>query len=235
MPSASLGYVRASLVWLTKDRPYQSYLWLLSSLLTVDFTIDNCVLKGSEQEFSQREIEMKLEMCGQKSVFISKGLLMVTEFLDQNCNSSFIIFCKSRNQSLHLSSHLNKKLDLAKLSVDVLNINGSLDKMEKFWRIRLICDSRHSPKGNFRALVTTNASNVRIDKHSISLQVRFGWPHNLLTYFKERGRGSQLQGDRSTCILFGNLSSYIYLMSQMILTSRVDDISDQVTGEGGGC
>jgi hypothetical protein len=24
-------------------------------------------------------------------------------------------------------------------------------------------------------------------------------------------------------------------MSQMILTSRVDDISDQVTGEGGGC
>ena len=161
------SYRRPRLIALSATFP-TSYLWLLSSLLTVDFTIDNCVLKGPEQEFSQREIEMKLEVCGQKSVFISKELSMVTEFLDQNRNSSVIIFCKSLNQSLHLSSHLNKKLDLAKLFVDVLNINGSLDKMEKFWRIRLICDNCHSPKGNFRALVTTNTSNVRIDKQSIS-------------------------------------------------------------------
>ena len=73
---------------------------------------------------------------------------MVTEFLDQNCDSSVVIFCNSRTQSLHLLSHLNKKLDLAKLSVDVLNINGSLDKMDKFWRIYLFCDDCHSPKGN---------------------------------------------------------------------------------------
>jgi hypothetical protein len=31
----------------------------------------------------------------------------------------------------------------------VLNINGSLDKMDKFWRICLFCDDHHSPKGNF--------------------------------------------------------------------------------------
>ncbi len=126
-----------------------SYLWLLSNLLTVNFTIKNCVLRGSEQEISQRKIEIKLEVCGQKSVFVSKGLSMVTEFLDQNRDSSVVIFYNSQNQSLHLSGHLNKKLDLAKLSVDVLNINGSLDKMEKFWRIRLFCDNRHSPNGNF--------------------------------------------------------------------------------------
>ena len=76
-----------------------------------------------------------LVVCGQKSVFVSKGLLMVTEFLDQNHDSSVVIFCNSRNQSLHLSSHLIKKLDMVKLSVNVLNINGSLDKMDKFWRI----------------------------------------------------------------------------------------------------
>ena len=74
-----------------------SYLCLLSKLLTVDFNINNCVLRGSEQEFSQREIKMKLEVCGQKSVFVSKGLSMATEFLDQNCNSSVFIFCNSRN------------------------------------------------------------------------------------------------------------------------------------------
>ena len=75
---------------------------------------------------------MQLEVCGQKSLFVSKGLLMVMEFLDQNCDSSVVIFCNSRNQSLHLLSHLNKKLDVAKLFIDVLNINGFLDKMDKF-------------------------------------------------------------------------------------------------------
>jgi len=84
-----------------------SYICLLSNLLTVDFNIDNCILRGSEQEFSQREIEMKLEVCGQKSVFISKGLSMVTEFLDQNRDRSVVIFCNSRNQSLRFFFHPN--------------------------------------------------------------------------------------------------------------------------------
>ena len=92
---------------------------------------------------------MKLDIIGQKLLFVSKGLSIVTEFMDQNRDSSVVIFCNSRNQSLHLSSHLIKKLDTAKLSVDVLNINGSLDKMDKFWRICLFCDDHHSPKGNF--------------------------------------------------------------------------------------
>ena len=39
------------------------------------------------------------------------------------------------------------------------------------------------------------------------------------------------QGEQSTCILFGNLSSYIYLLSQILSTLPVDGISDQVTGE----
>ena len=36
-----------------------AYLWLLSNLLTVDFTIDNCILRGSPSDFSQWEIKMK--------------------------------------------------------------------------------------------------------------------------------------------------------------------------------
>jgi len=62
---------------------------------------------------------------------------MVTSFLEQNPDSSVIIFCNSRQQSLHIASQLEKKLDMKKLAVDVLNINGSLDKTDKFWRIRV--------------------------------------------------------------------------------------------------
>jgi superfamily II DNA helicase RecQ len=110
-----------------------SYLWLLSNLLTVDVTTDNCVLRGSSQEFCQHEIEMKLEMCAKKAVFVSKGLAMVTNFLEQNTDCSVVIFCNSRQQSLHIASQLEKKLDMKKLAVNVLNINGSLKKTDKFW------------------------------------------------------------------------------------------------------
>ncbi len=150
-----------------------SYLCILSSLLTVNFTIGDCVLRGSPIDFRQCKIEMKLELCSNKGQFVLKGLSMVTEFLQLNHDSSVIIFCNSRKQLQHFSFHLDKKLDQTKLTIDVININGSLNKIDKFWWIRLFCADRHSHQGQFRALVTTNASNVGIDKHPISLQVWF--------------------------------------------------------------
>ncbi len=142
---------------------------------------------------------------------------MVTEVLQFNHDSSVVIFCNSRKQLQHFSFHLDKKLDQAKLSIDIININGSLDKIDEFWRIRLFCDNRHSRQGQFRALVTTNASNVGIDTHSIAFQVQFEWPCDLLTYFQERGRGSLSQGVRSTCIVFADFASFIYLTRQLLM------------------
>jgi hypothetical protein len=49
-----------------------AHFWLLSNLLTVNFTIDNCVLRGPPSDFSQREIEMKLEVCGKKAAKLSQ-------------------------------------------------------------------------------------------------------------------------------------------------------------------
>jgi hypothetical protein len=96
-----------------------------------------------------------------------------------------VIFCNSRKQLLHFSINLEKKLDQLKLPVDILNISGSLDKIDKCWRIRLFCDDCPSCQGRFRALVTTKTSDVGTDMHSIALQVRFKWPRDLLTYFQE--------------------------------------------------
>jgi hypothetical protein len=66
--------------------------------------------------------------------------------------------------------------------------------------------------------------------HSITLQVRFEWPHDLLMYFQERGRGSWSQGVRSTCIVFGDFTSFIYLASQLLMASKQDN-SEQYNSE----
>ncbi len=156
---------------------------------------------------------------------MSKGLSLVAKFLQENPSLSTVVFCNLRKQSQHFRDHLERKLDEMQLNIDVIHINGMLHKIDKYWRIRLFCDETHIREADFRVLVTTNAANVGIDKSSIALQMRFDWPHDLLTYFQERGRGSRQRGSKSICILYADLHSYVSLVSQLVgeVDSRVVD------------
>ena len=82
-------------------------------------------------------------------------------------------------------------------------------------------------------MVTTNAANVGIDKSQIALQVQFDLPRDLLTYFQERGRGSRQPGVRSTCVLYADLSSYVFLLCQLLHGSDHADIT--VEAQSGEC
>ena len=75
------------------------------------------------------------------------------------------VFCNSRRQSQNFRDHLERKLNEMKLNVDIIHINGSLHKTDKFWRIRLFCNEGHIREADLRLLVTTNAANVGIDKY----------------------------------------------------------------------
>ncbi len=103
-----------------------------------------------------------------------------------------------------------------KLNVDVIHINGSLHKTNKYWQICLYCNKGHIREADYHVLVTPNAANVGIDKSSIALQVRFEWPRDLLTYFQEQGRGSRQRGMKSICVLYLDLPSYVSLVYQLL-------------------
>jgi hypothetical protein len=82
-------------------------------------------------------------------------------------------------------------------------------------------------------LVTTNAANVGIDKSQIALQVQFDWPRDLLTYFQERGRRSRQPGVRSTCVLYADLLSYVFLLCQLVRGSKHTNIP--INSQSGEC
>jgi hypothetical protein len=128
-------------------------------------------------------------------------------------------------------SILGITLNELKLNVDVIHINGSLHKTDKFWRIRPFCDEGHISEANYCVLVTTNAANVGIDKHSIALQVQFEWPRDLLTYFQERAQGSQQKGTKSLCITYSTLLTYASLVYQL-LRGNDDTNGDETQTEG---
>ncbi len=75
---------------------------------------------------------MKLEISSNKAQFVAKGLIVVADFLHEHREGSVVIFCNSRKQSQHLTVHLEKKLDTAKLSIDVPTLKAHLTKLTSF-------------------------------------------------------------------------------------------------------
>ena len=54
-------------------------------------------------------------------------------------------------------------------------------------------------------------------------------------HFQERGRGSRCQGEQSTCIVYGNLPSYVYLRIQLFANANdVDDYAHSSILDGDG-
>ena len=74
--------------------------------------------------------------------------------------------------------------------------------------------------------MTTNAANVEIDKSHIAVQVRFDWPRDLLTYSQECGRGLRQPGVRLSRVLYADLSSYVFLLCQLVRGSKHSVIID---------
>ena len=143
-----LPTVRSRLIILTATMP-TSYLPHLCRLLTVSSFQGESIVRGSPREVDQRDIEMQTYICSAKGLYVSKGLTLVSEFLRDHTTKSAVIFCNSRHQSQHFRDHLERKLNELQLNVDVLHINGSLHKTDKFWRICLFCDEGHIQEADF--------------------------------------------------------------------------------------
>ncbi len=176
--------MRPRLIVLRATMP-TSYLLPLSHLLTINSFSGNSLVRSTQNNFGQRKIKMWSFFSSNKGQYVLKGLTFVSDYLRDNPSLSSVVFWNFGKQSQHFQDHLEQKLNKMKLNVNVLHINRLLHKTDKFWRIRLFCDEIHMREADFCVLVTTNASNVGINKSSIALQMRFEWLRDLLTYFQE--------------------------------------------------
>ena len=132
------------------------------------------VVCGTPNEFAQREIRMRKQVCN-KNNYSMRGLDHAVDLFRSSAQGKVVIFTNSKKKSFVFVDSLEKKIDEANLPLpfDVLHIHGSLLKTEKFLRIRLFC---HPPTNdeldaNILGLVGTNAANVGIDDDLIQLVI----------------------------------------------------------------
>ncbi len=193
-----------------------SYLPLLSDLLTINSFADNALIHGSSNNFSQCKIEMQSYITSNKGQYVLQGLSFVSKNLQDSLSLSTVVFCNSRKQLQYFCNHLEQKLTKMTLNINVIHINGLLHKIDKFSRICMFCDETHIKEADFRVLVRTNSANVVIEKSSNALQMRFDWPCDLLTYFQKQGRRSWQKGSKSVCILYAVIYFYVSLVLQLL-------------------
>ena len=115
----------------------QDYVQDLGNLVAMSFP-RGAVLRGSPESFRQREIEFRYSVVNTAD-FVKRGLPRAVEKL-KGSDDSIVIFVNTRTKAMHLTPKLEKKCDEVGCKVDVLSLNGALNKHDKFWRIRFFCD-----------------------------------------------------------------------------------------------
>ena len=135
----------------------KEYVGLLSSLTTIGLP-PRSILWASHSDFQQRNIAMEFHCSSE----FTRRLDKVVTFVQEDDTHAACVFVGSKSKSHHLLTELERKLNDALLTVDVIHVHGSLSKEEKFWLIRIYCANIDAADLCGRILLATSAANVGI-------------------------------------------------------------------------
>ena len=174
----------------------KEYVGLLSALTTIGLP-PSSIQWASHEDFQQRNISMEF-LCSSQ---YTRNLDKVVTFMKEDDTHAACVFVGSKAKSHHLLHELERKLDEALLTVDVIHVHGSLSKEEKYWLIRIFCAKINVDELCSRILLATSAANVGIDNELAKYVLQLGWPRDLCTYFQQRGRAGRVAAMQDVCIL----------------------------------
>ena len=182
----------------------------MSDLTCMNWTKKAHQLRSSMLEFRQRDISMKLDLSGG----IAKcGFPLLFRVLKETPKAHICVFVNFVKECGKCTTLLEDELANKELDIDVININGGLEKEDKFGLVRLFTGSLISPGAHPQVLVATGAANTGIDQILTKLVLRVGLPRNLVTFLQERGRIR----DEGTILVLTNWRLFIKLLLTVLL------------------
>ena len=200
----------------------QSLLHHFSTLTSVDWSLPSRQLWLSAFEFCQRYIYMSLQVTGDIGQ-ISYPMLL--SHLSANPSSYAAVFVNFKSECVKWAEVLEEQLaeKAMTMTIDVLQINGDMDKHEKFAYIRLFTGDLRMMDFFCRILLATAAANTGIDQESLDFVIRVGLPRCLTTLLQERGRNARILGMLGCYIVFTNWSLFIKLLLTILIPKDNND------------
>ena len=191
-----------------------------SKLTHVDWSLQRHQLWSTPFEFRQRYITMDLHVTGDVK---NTGLSPIVQLLKKDRDVRACVFVNFRHEATKWTQVLENLLSDELLSTAVLNVNGDMDKHEKFAFIRLFVAAIRKGKFNPRVLVATAAANTGIDAPQLVWVLRVGIPRCLITLIQERGRNAREAGLRGMFVILTDWSMFVFLLLSVLATPNSSD------------
>ena len=184
-----------------------------SKLTHVDWLLKEHQLWSTPTEFRQRNIVMDLHVGDQVK---NCGLVEVVKVMKQESNARACVFVNFRSEAIKWSGVLEGLLSDELMRTAVLQINGDMDKSEKFAFIRLFVAAIKKGKFNPRVLVATAAANTGIDAPNLIWVLRVGIPRCLITLLQERGRNARELHTTGMYVVLTDWTIFAYLVLSIL-------------------
>ena len=185
-----------------------------STLTSVDWSLPTRQLWSSAFEFRQRYIYMGLQVTGDIG---QVSYPMLLSHLAANPSSYAAIFVNFKSECVKWAEVLEEQLAEKAMTIDVLQINGDMDKDEKFAYIRLFTGDLKMKDYFCRILLATAAANTGIDQEFLDFVIRVGLPRCLTTLLQERGRNARRMGMVGRYIVFSSWILFLKLLLTILI------------------
>jgi len=116
------------------------------------------------------------------------GLDPIVSILHKRELSHACLFVNFKSESIKWAGELERKLTDQLIDVNIIQINGDMDKNEQIAFLRLFTTAVTMKNYNPRVLVATPAANTGINQVLIEFILSVGLPRCLTTLIQERGR-----------------------------------------------
>ena len=151
------------------------------------------------------------------------GLAPIVKLLKNDREVRACVFVNFRHEATKWTQALESLLSDELLRTAVLNVNGDMDKHEKFAFIRLFVATIRKGKFNPRVLVATAAANTGIDAPQLVWVLRVGIPRCLITLIRERGRNAREAGLEGMFVILTDWAMFVYLLLSVLQTPDSGD------------
>ena len=186
----------------------------LSTLTSVDWESNEHQMWAPHEDFKQRNVQIDFEVTGDIG---QVALPRLVEKLKNKASAYVCLFVNFRSETDKWAKVLENLLASSAVPVDVLQINGDMDKLEKFAFIKLFTNATRMRNFWPRALAATAAANTGINQTRVEEVSRVGLPRDLQTACQEKGRNARKEGMSGAYRMFSDWRMFIKLLLSIVI------------------
>ena len=163
-------------------------------------------MRASWREFCRDNIVMNMRTQSHNASHYD----VVIEHVTSTPGAASFVFSNTRSAAKTAALGMESKLDEVGSTLDVILVDGTTSRHDKFTKINLFCGRKRVAGYDPRILSTTAASDQGVDHPGAHCILNLGWPDSLAAWIQRMGRAGR-RGEKASATIVAGLAGLLYL------------------------